>query len=486
MRASVLFAAVAAGLVVLVAPPSGAVADPVGTGAVVSFNVNLITVSAYPGRANNIQVSRDATGWLISERGALGMAAGTGCAAAGTGTVRCPLSGVTALRVNAGDWDDRVVVLDAITTQLNGGDGNDTLTGGSGQDFLVGGYGADVTSGGAGLDTVSYEDHGGSVRASIDGVSGDDGEAGEHDTIATDVENLWGGSGWDTLTGSDARNFLYGLGGYDSLRGAGGNDHLDGGEGNDTLDGGPGADSMFGHNGTDTADYSARTAAVSVTIDSVSEDGEAGERDRVEPSTENVTGGAGGDTLIGNELRNVLRGGAGDDWLFGRDGDDSLLGEDGGDRLYGEAGDDWLPGDRSGGPLGTDVVVGGSGVDSTAYEGRTVGVIVLLDGLANDGQYGEADHLLTVEKVTGGRGDDLLLGGPGAETLSGGDGRDYLDGAGGADVLLGGYGEDTLYGLDGDDRLDGGGGVDDLDGEGGTDRCEAADGGLRAGCELSL
>ncbi|MDB5903281.1 MAG: peptidase [Betaproteobacteria bacterium] len=53
---------------------------------------------------------------------------------------------------------------------------------------------------------------------------------------------------------------------------------------------------------------------------------------------ENATGGAGNDTLTGNELANTLVGNAGDDLLFGDSGNDILDGGAGSDRLFGGAG----------------------------------------------------------------------------------------------------------------------------------------------------
>lgn len=61
-----------------------------------------------------------------------------------------------------------------------------------------------------------------------------------------------GGSGNDTLLGSNDPDRLYGYEGDDMLTGLGGDDLLDGGEGNDTLYGGAGADLLIGGNGADT------------------------------------------------------------------------------------------------------------------------------------------------------------------------------------------------------------------------------------------
>jgi Ca2+-binding RTX toxin-like protein len=477
------FALISSLLAVLLWAPV-AVADPVPSGATAYVNVNLLTVSAYPGHGNDLVVSRDATGWWVTETGGLAMSPAVGCAHVSgqpSSRVRCT-GAITSLRVSLGDWDDSLVITANVRSDVNGGDGNDTVTGGPGQDFMEGGFGNDVLTGGSGMDTVHYQTRTAPVRVSNDGAA-NDGQYGEDDNIGTDVENLWGGQSDDTIHGNDQANWLYGLGGWDYLRGHGGNDLIDGGDGNDSLDGGPGADDLTGANGTDTVDYGSRTAYVSVWLDSVRNDGEPGENDFVSLNTENVIGGSGGDVLVGSSVRNVLRGGPGNDALLGYGGDDALLGEAGPDALYGGDGNDWMPGDAYGTVVGTDHIDGGPGVDSTGYEGRTTGVIVILDGLANDGQYGENDHLVDIEGVTGGNGADAMVGGPGADTLSGGNGNDYLDGDGGADTLRGGSGEDTLYGFDGDDTLDGGAGVDALDGEAGWDRCEVADSGLRARCE---
>ena len=77
------------------------------------------------------------------------------------------------------------------------------------------------------------------IAASIDGVA-NDGEAGEGDNIATDVESIVGGSAGDTLTGGAGNETLIGGAGNDTLSGLAGDDVLDGGAGADHLDGGAG------------------------------------------------------------------------------------------------------------------------------------------------------------------------------------------------------------------------------------------------------
>ena len=57
-------------------------------------------------------------------------------------------------------------------------------------------------------------------------------------------------------------------------------------------------------------------------------------------SIENVTGGSGNDTLIGNDATNILNGGAGADTICGGNGNDTLIGGGGNDTLSGGLGDD--------------------------------------------------------------------------------------------------------------------------------------------------
>ncbi|PAX08173.1 M10 family metallopeptidase C-terminal domain-containing protein [Sphingomonas lenta] len=82
---------------------------------------------------------------------------------------------------------------------------------------------------------------------------------------------------------------------------------------------------------------------------------------------ENAKGGSGVDTMIGNDVANILEGGAGADKLSGRAGDDKLLGGEGDDQLFGDAGADRLEGgagaDRLNGGDGLDLMIGGAGAD---------------------------------------------------------------------------------------------------------------------------
>ncbi|MGE6955110.1 hypothetical protein ACQKF3_12775, partial [Staphylococcus capitis] len=123
-----------------------------------------------------------------------------------------------------------------------------------GDDFRLGPVSADIIRGGPGRDRVDYMNYTTAVMVDLDGARGDDGQAGEHDTVGADVEDIIGGSGNDRLTGNAATNDIWGWAGNDVIRG---------GAGNDTLSGGDGRDSIYGEDGDDDLsgadDYHYRT-----------------------------------------------------------------------------------------------------------------------------------------------------------------------------------------------------------------------------------
>jgi Ca2+-binding RTX toxin-like protein len=191
-----------------------------------------------------------------------------------------------------------------------------------------------------------------------------------------------------------------------------------------------------GGDGIDTLDYSLFAGSVNVNLGS----GAATNFGAV-AGFENARGGAGGDTLTGNGLANVLLGNAGADRLTGGGGADKLYGNDGIDVLLGGAGNDIMDGgagaDRLSGDAGDDRLAGGAGAD------------VINGGAGRD-------------RISGGSGDDRLSGGADADILAGNAGNDKLSGGAGNDNLNGGLGNDLLYGDLGVDILRGGGGRDRL------------------------
>ncbi|MDZ4827137.1 MAG: hypothetical protein SGJ13_11845 [Actinomycetota bacterium] len=189
--------------------------------------------------------------------------------------------------------------------------------------------------------------------------------------VVTDVRPVSAGSGCTSLSATSARC----TGASDIVVDAGtGDDHITtttaikaavrGGAGNDTMHAGALADGptrFDGGDGVDHADYSARTSPVKLSIGSGANDGAEGEKDNIWRDVENLTGGAGNDRLLGTNVVNVLRGGAGDDIIDGLGGDDKLGTDEvgaGNDLLRGGAGNDQLNGGD-----GDDELIGGPGVD---------------------------------------------------------------------------------------------------------------------------
>jgi Ca2+-binding RTX toxin-like protein len=374
---------------------------------------------------------------------------------------------------------------------LRGGGGADELRGEEGDDRLEGGAGPDTLTGGAQLDTATYGERQAAVSVNLADTgavhgNSDDGPADARDRISGDVEGVQGGAANDLLRGGPGPNVLRGGAGIDVLRGAGGDDELngeadgddlDGGDGNDTERGGDGDDTMSpsaggdfvsGGAGRDTVSYAERSEGlqpvgaeqrVSVRLDGARNDGGLldggnvltsaggiGGADNVQPDVEVLTGTAEDDLLEGAGAAEVIVGGLGGDVLRGLGGDDRLDGGEGADLLDGGGGEDtstYLT------PLRP--------VDGLTPQPRAEGVVVRLDGLADDGSAadgppGARDDVRT-ENVVGTNLSDVLRGDAGPNDLDGGGGDDTLEGFAGADFLNGGPGLDRLSAGDGDDSL---------------------------------
>jgi hypothetical protein len=231
---------------------------------------------------------------------------------------------------------------------LTGGAGPDTLTGSSAANVLDGGDGADILSGLGGMDTVTYASRTTGVTVDIDGVADDgntaDGPSGARDNVKTDIENLTGGKGADTLTGNATTA--------------------------NRIDGGNGADVMSGLGNSDTVTYATRTTGVTVDIDGVADDGSSadgpvGARDNVKTDIEKMIGGKGADNLTGSAANNSLTGGLGADTLTGLDGNDTLFAND-------SVADTSLDCDGGGAP-GTADVAHVDGLDPAAPTCETTG-----------------------------------------------------------------------------------------------------------------
>ncbi|MGP3970703.1 calcium-binding protein [Streptomyces sp. 6N223] len=141
--------------------------------------------------------------------------------------------------VEGGPGDD---VLDAASTTkgetagILGGPGNDTL---SGANNLYGGEGDDTITGTIGYDTIL----GGPGSDTIQSSGGFDVIYGEDATFrGSGDDEIHAGGGDDLVYGEGGADTIHGDDGVDWLYGDDGDDELHGGPGEDLIDGGPGDD----------------------------------------------------------------------------------------------------------------------------------------------------------------------------------------------------------------------------------------------------
>lgn len=410
------------------------------TGTLVDRNLDVYSVLAADGRANEITISDTVTPagvrlLIVADQGDI-VIPGNDCTAVSDQEVQCVLSSAPRLAVSTGDLDDTVTNLTPIPAVIHGGPGGDAITAGN----AVGGT-SNIVTGDAGVDTLN------------------------------------GGSGLDRLLGGAGTDRLFGNGSNDTLDGGPGADVMNGGDGGDTFQSSDtvndGADTIDGAGGGGLVTYASRTVPVSITFDGVANDGAAGENDTLLRINQ-VFGGAAGDTMTGDSTFQQLSGGPGNDTLDGGGAGDTLDGGAGNDTLLGGPG-------QVAGVADDDLLSGGDGIDTATYAGRTTPVTVTLNSIfaaPNDGHAGENDEVVdTIENVIGGTSNDSLTGSAVANRLSGGNGTDTLAGGQGADVLLGENGDDTL------NSVDNIGGNDQLNGGLNTDTCTADAGDAVANCE---
>jgi Ca2+-binding RTX toxin-like protein len=134
----------------------------------------------------------------------------------------------------------------------------------------------------------------------------------------SNIQNVRGGSGGNTLTGNALGNILVGGAGADVLTGGGGRSVLIGGGGDDTITGGSGDDILIGG----TTDFDARDEA----LQSILMEWQRTDRTYAQRIADLKNGGGlnGGINLIfGNTVHDdggssVLTGGLGLDWFFQR------------------------------------------------------------------------------------------------------------------------------------------------------------------------
>jgi Ca2+-binding RTX toxin-like protein len=391
----------------------------------------------------------------------------------GTGTAQDGLGGI-----------DTLISIE----ELRGSSHADTLTGSDSGSFesFEGRGGNDSINGMGGRDRASYQ--GSPSGASVNLVTGVASDGWGGTDMLANIEVVRGSEFGDTLVGDAADNDFEGRGGDDSISGGEGEDSLRGGAGNDTLDGGgqfnP-VNTASDNSDFDIAFYNDATSGVTVTLGATGTAGTAtggGMGTDTLVNIEMVVGSAFADVIRGTNRadREIVRGGAGDDTLYGGDaagvdlgynhvdyrfasaavvvdldagfatggdGNDVLsgfvavFGSAFDDRLLGTATDNYIEGQG-----GNDTLDGRGGNDRASYWNATSGVQAdLAAGTATGGQ--GSDTLISIENV---RGSDH------ADTILGDDQNNDLQGRSGNDTILGGAGQDTIFGGLGDDSLDGG------------------------------
>lgn len=389
----------------------------------------------------------------------------------------------------------------------DGGPGDDDVTGGRGSfDTVLGGIGNDRIDGGRGKhDIASYRTAGGPIEADL----GSGTVVGAEDERLIGIEDVLGGSGEDTLAGSETTS--------NRLDGGPGDDRLLGPAPGDKAFGGPGSDQCLGpfavqdscgpasRGGTRVELYDSIAGSSSLTIvgDDKLDDVMVSRGDHgyvVRSGFGNLvllgsfgSGGCGpvaGAVACGGPITSILvslggssdnlkvddsipadvsvtaDGGPGADWLRGGRGADTLYSGDDGDLdvLDGGGGDDALfgvnilhPRHSSGaatlvGGAGDDLLIGGQPCDDLFHGGKGDNDSASFARVRNTGTF--------VKAAIGGRVIDPDVGYCGASRIDGT--VEKIEGSTGPDVLLGAAGPDTLLGR---------GGLDVLDGRGGPDRC---------------
>ncbi|MDY7020554.1 MAG: ExeM/NucH family extracellular endonuclease, partial [Cyanobacteriota bacterium] len=201
----------------------------------------------------------------------------------------------------------------------------------------------------------------------------------------------------DNLRGTPDRDFISGNNGNDTINARGGDDTVEGGRGGDIIRGGGGDDVLAADRVDRFDDF----------------DGEVSQ----------LRGGAGNDLIFGGRKDDLILGGA---------DNDTLLGKNGNDNIRGQSGDDILNGG-----VGNDVLIGGAGNDTADYSDLAInGVFGTIAGLDANLRSREFKHSSTnnpltwtdevrgVENVTGTQRNDRFISN-GQDNIF--DGQDQVD-----------------------------------------------------------
>lgn len=173
-----------------------------------------------------------------------------------------------------------------------------------------------------------------------------------------------------------------------------------------------------------------------------------------------ITDGAGNNTLRGHGGNDTINAGAGNDTLDGGLGNDIMVGGDGNDTYYVDTTSDTI----------TEGDGVGSGID-TVFSRATFNLGTNATNVENLTLTGPNDTTNDTDNIngTGNASDNIITGNNGNNTLDGGAGHDTIYGGNGDDTILGGTGNDILFGGLGNDTFTGGTGAEVFNIDGGVD-----------------
>jgi Ca2+-binding RTX toxin-like protein len=160
---------------------------------------------------------------------------------------------------------------------------------------------------------------------------------------------------------------------------------------------------------------------------------------------DNLSGGAGNDSLYGGDGNDTINGGADVDQTFGGNGNDRIIDDD---------------------AVNFDVHKGGAGIDTIDYSLVTFGAVTInLTTSLTSVAFGNTETILNFENVEGSQGGETIIGNALGNVLSGNGGNDTINGGAGVDQTLGDDGNDRI--IDDDfvnfDVHNGGAGIDTID-----------------------
>ena len=171
---------------------------PVADASVLKFETQQKKVSyeGAPGEVNQVTATQEGALVRIVDPGATITVLSATCTAVSANEATCPINDPWhVVKLDGGDQDDQLSFTGSVSAQLEGADGNDTLTGSDGADKLAGGLGDDVLDGRGGADESTGDDGADVLRAqdgSADsvacGAGADTGTFDDTDALADDCE----------------------------------------------------------------------------------------------------------------------------------------------------------------------------------------------------------------------------------------------------------------------------------------------------------